>query len=181
MKLNLGCGKDAKAGWTNVDQYNLDGVDEVVNLNDTPWPWVMDSVEVIRAEHVFEHLDSVEAALTESARILKPGGTLTVVMPMGVNAIADPDHERVWTYQTPEFYTGKRHWDSELPLEIDRRDVRMHSLYSGVLDKVHSGVLRAKQRVYGNGEWCFNQPAMSGEFTTVFKHVPETSGSDASE
>jgi len=169
MKLNLGCGTDTKSGYNNVDIYDLDNVDEVVDLNETPWPWDDNSITAIHASHVFEHLDDMEVTLRESARILAPEGTLKVIMPMGVNSIADPDHKHIWTYQTPEFYTGKRHWDTNLPLEIEYRDVDMAPLYRGMANQVLRMKWWALESAYGIGEWCFNQPAMSGNYTTVFK------------
>jgi len=175
-KLNLGCGTDTKPDYVNVDVYSLDGVDRVVDLNATPWPWDDDSVAEIHASHVFEHLDDMEETLRECARVLEPNGTLRVIMPMGVNAIADPDHANTWTYQTPEFYTGKRHWDSDIPLHVTSKAVDLHSLYSGVANQLQQLKWSVLQSAYGTGEWCLNQPAMSGEFTTVFKHTAKPGG-----
>jgi predicted SAM-dependent methyltransferase len=38
-KLNLGCGKDIRKGWTNLDCVNLPGVDIVHNINYLPLPF----------------------------------------------------------------------------------------------------------------------------------------------
>lgn len=167
--LRLGCGTDTRADQHNVDRVPLDGVDELVDLNSYPWPWDDGRWSYIVAEHVFEHLDDIEQALRECARVLEPGGRLRVVMPMGVNAVADPDHEHLWTWQTPGFYCGARHWDVDVGLSVVTKRVDMHSLYTNpVLDWVQQAKWWLASRT-GAGEWCFNQPAMSGSFEVVFE------------
>lgn len=170
MRLHLGCGENYREGWTNVDCVKSVNPDQVVNLDETPWPWKDGSIAKIYASHVFEHLESVEDALRECARILIPNGVLVVELPIGVNAVADPDHEHVLTWRTPDYYCGERHWDTDVGLTVMEKSVSLTSHY-------RRSSLRALQRLKwwfekkqnGYGEWCFNQPAMSGEFTVVFK------------
>lgn len=170
MKLHLGCGRDYRDGWHNVDAVASVGPDEVVDLDDTPWPWADDSATAIVAEHVFEHLEDMAATLQECARVLEPGARARVTMPMGVNAAADPDHEHVWTWQTPLFYCGERHWDTDVGLSVVDRSVSMHSHHHGVVKRrVKQWVWAVETWLHGPGEWCFGQPAMSGEFTVVFE------------
>lgn len=168
-KLHLGCGEDYREEWHNVDYVESVDPDEVVDLNAYPWPWDAGQWSLVVAEHVFEHLDDIEDALRETARILKPGGTLRVVLPMGVNARADPDHKHEWTWQTPEFYTGARHWDTDVGLTVVDKTVRMHSLHRGWLSSIHEAAWAWQLARYGPGEWCFSLPAMSGEFQVVFR------------
>lgn len=82
VKLHLGCGKDKRAGWINVDtQAELapDLVAEVERLTGCADA----SVDVIEACHLFEHLtlDQARRALVEWARVLKPGGELFLELP----------------------------------------------------------------------------------------------------
>lgn len=167
--LHLGCGTDIRADAHNVDQLQLDGVDEQVDLAEFPWPWDDASWGEIVAEHVFEHLPDIEQALRESARILKPGGTLEVVMPIGMNAIADPDHEHVWIWDTPEYYTGKRHWDVDVGLEVVDRGVTIHPHLNGVFGAMQKAWLELYKHLHGPGRWMFDVPITSGEFTVVFQ------------
>lgn len=170
-KLHLGCGENYRERWHNVDAVEAVSPDEVVDLNETPWPWPDGSFLRIDAEHVIEHLDDTEAVLRECARVLRPHGRLHVTVPMGLNAIADPDHTTVWTWQTPEFYCGARHWDVDVGLSVVDRSVSMHSLYHDVPSQaVSTAVWQVRKAIQGAGEWCFNQPAMSGEFTVVFEY-----------
>ena len=39
MKLNLGCGRDIREGYVNLDKAGLDGVDVVHDLNVFPYPF----------------------------------------------------------------------------------------------------------------------------------------------
>jgi len=81
VRLNLGCGRNKKAGWINVDlrshaEYRID-------LR-RPWPIPDATTEVVYSEHVFEHFAYPEEArhfLAEALRVLRPGGTLSLGVP----------------------------------------------------------------------------------------------------
>lgn len=167
--LNLGCGDDQPPTSWNVDAVASVGPDEIHDLNDVPWPWPDESFERIRASHVLEHLDDAEAALGECERVLEPGGRLVTHWPMGADARADPDHVREWTWRTPEFYTGVRHWDVDVGLVVVERRCRIWSMHPGWLSILHNRWLRWRQRRHGDGIWCFTEPHVSGEFTVVFE------------
>lgn len=98
--LNLGCGYDIKQSdeeisWTNFDQFPGEGVDMVGNLNE-PLPFPDNCFDLVLASHVLEHLVNYIGAVTEIHRVLKPGGTLVVMVPEFPcrAAVADPDHKR---------------------------------------------------------------------------------------
>ena len=172
--LHLGCGQDYHSDAWNVDAVPEVNPDEVYNLEELPWPWESESFDTIRAFHLFEHLEDIEAALRESERILKPGGYLMLKLPMGVDATADPDHiwggGFPWTWRTPKFYTGKRHWDVDVGLRVVNRKVNVWSHRPTRFQKGFDQAIwewRLLRR--GPGEWCFNLPSASGEFTVVFQ------------
>lgn len=168
--LNLGCGTDYRADAWNVDAVATVGPDEVVDLDKVPWPWPDESFTTIRAHHVFEHLSDVEAVLRECARILQPHGRLITRWPVGADAIADPDHKQVWTWRTPEFYCGKRHWDTDVGLEVVDRTVDLWPAGPNWPGSVWQ-TLRWESRfqITGAGPWCFTQQGSSGEFEVVFE------------
>lgn len=167
--LHLGCGENTKPDYHNVDLHDLSGVDETADLSDYPWPWAENEYTHILAEHVFEHLEDMERTLSECSRILKPGGTLEVVMPIGMNAVADPDHEHVWIWDTPEYYCGKRHWDTDVGLEVVDREVELHTHACGLVHSGYSACIGLLERVYGPGRWQFDMPVTSGNFRVVFQ------------
>lgn len=171
--LNVGCGTDTAPDRWDVDAIELEGVDETHDLDVHPWPWPADEFDEVRAEHVLEHLEDLEGALKECARVLRPGGRLVVELPIGQNATADPDHSWgggfPWTWDTPRYYCGSRHWDTDLGLELVDRDVDVHSHLPGHLGGLYQRAIDALERVYGPGRWMFDLPATSGTFRVVMR------------
>jgi SAM-dependent methyltransferase len=106
MKLHLGCGFDRKEGWVNVDCQARVKPDLVVDLGVFPWPWESDSIDEIYSSHVFEHLHDALGTMRECYRVLKPGGTLEVVVPFACNYayFQDPTHYRPWTDITVRYF-----------------------------------------------------------------------------
>ena len=96
MILNLGCGKKPYPNAVNHDVIkHADYVDVVHNLNDMPWPWEDGQFDAVYAFAVFEHLvPDLLTTLNEVWRILKPGGKLSVKLPMWdhANSYSDPTH-----------------------------------------------------------------------------------------
>lgn len=173
MILNLGCGDDHHEDAVNVDNIESVNPDQLVDLDSVPWPWDDDSVDTIRAYHVFEHLDDVDAALRESERILRRNGTLVVKWPVAMNQLSDDTHKHMWTWKTPVNKT-KNHWDSGVNLRVDRRDVTLWSWAPGILLKLQWAKFRLFKRLWGPGAWCWRPPGptfgpFGGEFTVVFR------------
>jgi glycosyltransferase involved in cell wall biosynthesis len=81
VKLNLGCGEKPMPGFVNCDLFPNPHVDEVFSLDDIPY--ADSTVQEINSEHSLEHLPRLRAekALREWARVLAPGGKLTLKVP----------------------------------------------------------------------------------------------------
>jgi predicted SAM-dependent methyltransferase len=105
IKLNLGCGQIRPLGWINIDsslnaniqkipvigkaisklfnpiEYKDDNV-VYMNLNNT-WDYHENTLDVVYASHLFEHLSlkSANLFLSEAFRCLKPGGVIRIVVP----------------------------------------------------------------------------------------------------
>jgi predicted SAM-dependent methyltransferase len=81
-KLNLGCGPNPKPGWINIDLFDS-RADLRLDLREK-WPFFDGTVTYIYSEHVFEHFDfhgEVDHFLSESYRVLRPGGAFDVGVP----------------------------------------------------------------------------------------------------
>ena len=83
MKLNLGCGRDIKKGYVNVDLYTTPGVDVTCDLSRLPWQWKDESVDEVIMLDFLEHFPyaKTNAILTEVFRILKPDATVEIQVP----------------------------------------------------------------------------------------------------
>lgn len=105
IKLNLGCGAVRPPGWVNTDSSlnaNLQRIPLLkslvtsffktvkydssnfvyMNLN-SRWKYAAESVDVVYASHLFEHLtlQASDLMLKESFRSLKQGGVIRIVVP----------------------------------------------------------------------------------------------------
>lgn len=95
VKLDLGCGKNKKAGFIGVDNISFDGVDVVHDLR-TQWPWEKESVEEVHCSHFLEHLTNAERVhfWNELYRVMKPGAKAQIIVPhwSSGRAYGDPTH-----------------------------------------------------------------------------------------
>lgn len=106
LRLNLGCGLDARPGWLNVDRIALPGVDFVHDLNDLPLPFEDTSAEVILCKDVLEHVELVPV-LRDLHRILVPGGLLVARVPhfTAKEAFGDPTHTAFFSSQSFRYFS----------------------------------------------------------------------------
>lgn len=81
LRINLGCGRNHKDGYINIDNDELVNPDLKKHIMELDYP--EGSVDVIYLSHVLEHLPlSSEATLIKHmVRWLKKGGTLKIAVP----------------------------------------------------------------------------------------------------
>lgn len=108
LLLNLGAGGRPMAGAVNVDRVQTAGINQVWDLDRTPWPWDDNTATLIHARDVFEHLADAVAFMTECHRILMPGMNLWIRTPnitlsLG-DAFTDPTHKRFPTWETFDYW-----------------------------------------------------------------------------
>lgn len=103
-RLNLGCCDRHLPGYTNVDI--CPPADQIVDLS-RPWPWEDNSVSLIYAADIFEHLPDKIHTMNETHRVLAPGGQVTIVVPTtdGRGAWQDPTHVSYWNRNTFFYFT----------------------------------------------------------------------------
>jgi ubiquinone/menaquinone biosynthesis C-methylase UbiE len=100
-KLNLGCGKDIKKDYINVDIHKLKGVDKIVDLNQK-LPFKDNFFDEVFCSHVLEHSKDLNFTLKEIYRILKKDGKLIAIVPHFTNSgfFSDPTHKYFFTFET---------------------------------------------------------------------------------
>jgi glycosyltransferase involved in cell wall biosynthesis len=102
-KLELGGRMAAKKGYITVD---LKDADIISDLNQH-WPFPDNSVGIIRAFDVFEHLNDSLHTMKELYRVLAPGGFAFIQVPStdGRGAFQDPTHKTFWNINSFKYYT----------------------------------------------------------------------------
>jgi ubiquinone/menaquinone biosynthesis C-methylase UbiE len=87
MRLNLGCGKDIKPGYVNIDWYDADVVKnpdvKVMNLQNFPWLFEDNSAEEVLMLDFLEHFayTATDKFLQEVWRVLKIDGFVDIQVP----------------------------------------------------------------------------------------------------
>jgi len=97
VKLHIGCGRDIKEGFVNIDRVKGDGVDVVCNLGHQRLPFEDNTVDNVYANSFIEHLDCDETdfLLDELHRVCKSGAVIEFISP---HYLA-PASSRVWHKQ----------------------------------------------------------------------------------
>jgi SAM-dependent methyltransferase len=123
-RINLGSGRDYKAGWLNVDILDRAEPDLVLDLSAAlelplrldsprsgPVELAEDSVALIYANNVLEHVPDLPALMGNCLHLLKPGGEFQIEVPYekALAAWQDPTHVRAmnensWLYYTDWFW-----------------------------------------------------------------------------
>jgi len=103
MRLNLGCGGKKYPDWINVDKFPTCSPDQVVDLEQFPWPWPDNSVDEVRMFHVLEHLGAQTEIylriIQELYRVCRDNAVIHIIVPhpRHDDFLNDPTHVRVVT------------------------------------------------------------------------------------
>jgi SAM-dependent methyltransferase len=105
-RLSVGCGHNARAGWTNLDVAALPGVDVVHSLDDLPLPFDDAAFDYIECHDILEHVRELPDVVRELHRITAPGGRVHVTGPHFTSFAwaMDPTHRRAFAINTFEFF-----------------------------------------------------------------------------
>ena len=97
IKLDLGCGKNKRAGFFGVDSRQFEGVDQVADLT-KKWPWADNSVSEAHSSHFVEHLTGPERIhfCNELYRVLVDKGSCQIITPHWNSARAYGDMTHQW-------------------------------------------------------------------------------------
>lgn len=110
-KLNLGCGRDIKKGYVNLDFCRLKGVDCVHDINKFPWPFKNNEFDEVYASHILEHVDDLTKVMKELKRICRKDARIFIRAPhfsCGVS-YRDPTHKRLFSYFTFDYFESEEY------------------------------------------------------------------------
>ncbi len=148
-KLNLACGQSRKEGFTGVDIAATPAVDVVHDLLVAPWPFDSNTVSEVYCSHFIEHIpmqtfggkDLFFLFFDEMYRVMKVGGSATIIAPYGASdrAFQDPTHRRFIVPSTFVYLNRKWRKDNNLHhynVECNF-DVKIELSYAGEFDLKH--------------------------------------------
>lgn len=114
IKIDLGCGHLKQPGFIGIDKKDIDGVDIVHDVENTPWPLPRDCASLVMASHLVEHINPANEGfikfMNEAWRVLKYDGQFMIVTPYAgsIGYWSDPTHVNpcthfTWRYFDPEY------------------------------------------------------------------------------
>jgi SAM-dependent methyltransferase len=111
MNIELGCGGYKNIGFKGLDIRPGPGVDIVCDLEEK-LPLPDNSVDLVAASHILEHIRNLTQLMDELYRVCKPGAELAICVPhyKSMGAFQDPTHVRAFTEVTFHY------WDPAMPL-----------------------------------------------------------------
>jgi SAM-dependent methyltransferase len=155
-KLNVGCGRDIREGYVNIDGSDLPGVDFQVDLDacgTTPLPLPDSHFEELEMIHVLEHLKNPLPLMQELYRVAAPGARLMVKVPHAGHddAWIDPTHVRAITPQTFAYFGQPKYVDFDYGYTGDWRVDRCDLIVlRDVFDKIGRDRVREAVFLYRN-------------------------------
>jgi hypothetical protein len=113
MKLNMGCGNNKLTGFINVDLFQECGPDQVVDLEETPWPWANNSADEVLFNHSLEHIGASPrmflAIMKELYRVCEKDALVRINVPHPRHDyfIGDPTHVRIISPEVLSLFSKK--------------------------------------------------------------------------
>ena len=123
-KLNVGCGKDIREKWDNLDTHTNNGANIVHDLNNLPLPFEDNTYDYVLCSHVIEDWLNPLPLLQELVRITKVKGLIEIRVPhqLSANAWGSLVHKQLFNNETlVAFITGKADYkegEYTLPVEV---------------------------------------------------------------
>ncbi len=118
VEFELGCGgRKQVAKAIGIDSINAPCVDIVGDVFEVLGLIPSRCAEAVHAFHFMEHIADVPALLHETARVLKPGGLLNIVVPHFSNPYfySDPTHRTPFGLYTFSYLAGENLFRRKVP------------------------------------------------------------------
>ena len=133
VKLNLGCGRDKKKDYINLDSSKNVRPDKVWNLEKTPLPFKNNFVDEVVAEHVLEHITNFIPLMHDLRRICKKGAKIKIKTPFysAWGQFNDPTHVRFFTPFTFNYFR-RNNYEHEVGCEEDMFKINKVKINYGI-------------------------------------------------
>lgn len=118
LSLELGCGpRKVNPQAIGIDILDADGVDIVGEIFEVLASLPQESCESIYSAHFFEHVADLPRLLAETARILRKGGKMTVIVPHFSNPFyySDPTHRTPFGLYTMAYFCRQSLFTRTIP------------------------------------------------------------------
>ncbi|WP_316172420.1 class I SAM-dependent methyltransferase [Bradyrhizobium sp. SZCCHNRI2049] len=136
MRLNLGCGRDVKPGWINVDREPAPDVVafDLGRCRDLALPFSDETVDEILASHVIEHIVDTLPLMQELHRVARPDALMTIRVPYGSSdeAWEDPTHVRAYTLGSFGYFGQPHYWRADY---LYRGDWSVETIWLAISDE----------------------------------------------
>lgn len=180
-RLNIGCGKDIKRGWINLDSAAIPGVDVVHDVERLPLPFSDESIDEIFCQDVLEHVEYIPI-LKDLHRILKKDGTVTIRVPhfTSRNNFIDPTHKKLFSVATFEMFVQNSsfsksrdreyYFDFHFSRAVSPLITFDHSSRFFFLNRLMEPLVNINGRtrsLYESTGWCYLFPAQNIEIILV--------------
>jgi len=121
-KLNLGCGKDIRVDYINMDIVPNKGVDVVHNMEKMPYPFPNNYFDEIVSIHALEHTSNFIEIMNEIHRISKYGCIIKIEVPYfpSITSFSTPDHRSFFSTRSFNYfrYNHQQHFIAGATFEI---------------------------------------------------------------
>lgn len=117
-RLNVGCGRNIREGWVNIDYAALPGVDIVCDLEKVktnPIDLPESSVDYFHLSHVLEHIKDTLGLMEELWRLARPDAAIEINVPFGSSddAWEDPTHVRPYFLDSFGYFSQTYYWRAD--------------------------------------------------------------------
>lgn len=182
-KLNLGSGTIKLEGYVNVDRSPHVNADQVVDLEQLPWPWPDNEFDHVVAKDILEHLGQTSQQfldiIREMYRVSRNGAVWEIQTPhwRSDNLLNDPTHVRAITPQMMEMFNqkhvmwtvsqGMSHSCLAFDLNVDVEICDIHYDFTHMVkERMNAGTI-TQQDV----DWMFNTHNNIAESTRMLMEV----------
>ena len=128
-KLNLGCAKDIRKGWVNLDVNPIYKPDVVWDLNKFPYPFKTNVFDIIDCSHILEHFLDVIPLLEELWRIAKPNAKIIIRVPHWSNYLSYSDltHKKYFSIRSFDYYDWE-YYSKKARFKLIKKKYRQNKL-----------------------------------------------------